>query len=364
MNDARQTVNAHSAIQSALPPNHSESLSRERNLRFLASLLFADDTPEQHCGMFRHEPGTLSTIPPPDNPERAAFARLLLAGIVVLAITLVAMFLDDHQDQPFMENLPIIRLAAAQAATVVHHTASFVVANMPTPTSLLLGGLPALLWASACLTFAGLLKRRFGVRTGYTRKTFHFLIFSSVVIVNLLWGTQGVCLFGAMTSLVIFSAIVCGSGNILYEAMAREKDAPYRTYFVIVPYLATLVGGMVSNVLFGQAAVVGYLVTGLGDAVGEPVGTRFGRHTYSVPSLGQLASTRSIEGSAAVCAVCLVAIASGLFLACSGQFSPTVLLVVPAFALLCTMLEAVSPHGWDNATLQIVPSFVAYLILG
>ena len=33
----------------------------------------------------------------------------------------------------------------------------------------------------------------------------------------------------------------------------------------------------------GSYAAVGYLVAGWGDAVGEPVGTRFGRHPYRVP---------------------------------------------------------------------------------
>ncbi|MDM8551389.1 hypothetical protein QUF72_14990 [Desulfobacterales bacterium HSG2] len=122
-----------------------------------------------------------------------------------------------------------------------------------------------------------------------------------------------VCLFGGMTTLVIFYAIFRGTGHILYEAMARETDEPHRTYYIVVPYFATLIGGLASNILFGQAAIVGYLVTGLGDAVGEPVGTRFGRHTYKVPSFRGVESVRSYEGSAAVLVVCTAAITVGLF---------------------------------------------------
>jgi hypothetical protein len=44
---------------------------------------------------------------------------------------------------------------------------------------------------------------------------------------------------------------------MLYEAMARETDAPHRTHYIIVPYFATLIGGLASNILFGPVAVVG-----------------------------------------------------------------------------------------------------------
>jgi hypothetical protein len=36
---------------------------------------------------------------------------------------------------------------------------------------------------------------------------------------------------------------------------------------------------------------------------------------------------------------------------------------IPLLALLCMVVEAVSPHGWDNATMQIIPAFLATLLL-
>ena len=50
---------------------------------------------------------------------------------------------------------------------------------------------------------------------------------------------------------------------MLYEAIAREKDEPRRTFFVLLPYFTTLAGGLASNILFGPFAVAGYLVTGV-----------------------------------------------------------------------------------------------------
>lgn len=228
----------------------------------------------------------------------------------------------------------------------------------------ILAGVPAgLIWAMACLLLAGYLKRSRGWKTGYTRKVFHFLIFFSVALIQRVWGTPLVCLFGGMTSLVLLYALFRGSGDILYEALAREKDAPLRTYFIVAPYLATLIGGLTSNIFWGSLAAVGYLVTGLGDAVGEPVGTRFGKHTYRVPGLGRVKAVRSLEGSAAVFLCCTLAIWLGVHLIPQLHLSQDAWFKLPLLGLACALVEAASPHGWDNATLQIVPTALAHYYL-
>ena len=239
---------------------------------------------------------------------------------------------------------------------------AFFAENFPGWRLIAIGGPLALLWSLGCLSFAGYLKRVRGLKTGYTRKTFHFLIFMSVVVIHSLSGTRAVCLFGSMTTLMIFYAVYRGSGNLLYEAMAREKDEPHRTYFIIIPYFATLIGGLSSNMLFGQAAVVGYLTAGLGDAVGEPVGTRFGRHTYRVPSVKGVTSRRSIEGSAAILVTCLLAFTAGIILRPRLQLSTGSIVFIPLAGILCAITEAISPHGWDNIPMQLVPSCLAWML--
>lgn len=246
---------------------------------------------------------------------------------------------------------------------MLERTISFFIDNFPPWRTVFIGGPIGFLWALGCLTFAGVMKRRKGLRTGYTRKIFHFLIFFSVAAVQWRWGTPIVCLFGGMTTCVVFLAIFLGPGNLLYEAMAREKDEPHRTHYIIVPYFATLIGGLVCNILFGPVAVVGYLVTGLGDAVGEPIGTKFGKHKYRVPSLTCVNAVRSWEGSAAVLAMCLVAIVTGIALAPEFSFTWRSFVIVPVLGLICAAAEAVSPHGWDNLTMQVIPTFFATLIL-
>ena len=238
----------------------------------------------------------------------------------------------------------------------------FFVANFPDAKMLAIGGPAGLAWAAACLIFAGYTKRRWKFKTGYTRKVFHFLIFGTVVAINARWGTRGVCLFGGMTSLVIVYALMRGEGHLMYEAMAREKDAPRRTYYIIVPYFATLAGGLAGSMIFPATAVLGFLVTGLGDAVAEPVGTRFGRHVYSVPAVSGVPSTRSLEGSAAVFIASVAALSFYFALAPQWELTVGSFSMIALIAAISTLVEAVSPHGWDNATLQVVPALMGAVL--
>ncbi len=237
----------------------------------------------------------------------------------------------------------------------------FLVTNMPPLKTILLFGPVGLLWASVCLIVAGMLKRRADWPTGYTRKTFHFLIFTSAVIVHAVWGTSTMCLFGGMTSLVILFAVLRGEGNLLFEAIAREKDAPRRAWFVVAPYFATLIGGVTSHVWFGShAAVAGMLVTGLADAIAEPVGTRFGKHPYRVITLTEATCTRTIEGSTAVFIASILSLVIAVQLHPDLQLSWSVMGIVFGVAAISTLVEAVSPHGWDNLTLQLLPSWLVW----
>ena len=110
----------------------------------------------------------------------------------------------------------------------------------------------------------------------------------------------------------------------------------------------------------GPVAVAGYLVTGLGDAIGEPAGTMFGRHHYRVRSLSAVPSTRSLEGSAAVFVMSVVALLLAAAVSPAIRITDFGILKTLVIAAAATLAEAVSPHGWDNATMQIVPTALAW----
>ncbi len=98
----------------------------------------------------------------------------------------------------------------------------FFIDNFPSWRAIAFGGPLGPAWSFAALWFAGKLKRN-GIRTGYTRKVFHFLIFTTVAVLQWRFVTPAVCLFGGMCTLAVFFAVWRGPGNMLHEAMARKK---------------------------------------------------------------------------------------------------------------------------------------------
>lgn len=242
----------------------------------------------------------------------------------------------------------------------------FFLDNLPTIRGVLIGGPVALVWAWWCLWVAGYLKCVKGYKTGYTRKLFHVLTFVTVVIVQVIWGISAVFVFGAMASLVIFYAVLRGPGYPLFEAMARERDAPHETYYIILPYIATLVGGVVSNILFGPLSIIGYLVVGIGDAAGEPIGTKWGKHVYSAPRIGigrSVPATRTYEGSLGVLVVSLLALVIAFAVSPQLHFTTRSIVALPLIALSCALVEAASPHGWDNTSMQIIPVLMTVALI-
>jgi phytol kinase len=226
---------------------------------------------------------------------------------------------------------------------------------------MILVGIPlALAYGGFAAWLAGWLRTKRGVRAPYTRKTFHFLIISAAAVVQLKWGLPGVSIFGGSLALLVLYAVWRGDGFPFYEAMARPSDAPHRSLFILVPLLTTALGGIISNLFFSPFAPVGYMVTGWGDAVGEPVGTRWGKHRFTVPSLAGVPATRSLEGSGAVFLMSFAASALTTTLLGHGDQA---LLVGLACAAAAVVVEAVSSHGLDNLTVQVAASAVAYWLL-
>jgi len=208
---------------------------------------------------------------------------------------------------------------------------------------------------------SGWLKVRRGFRTGDTRKIFHFVVFTTAALLRLKLGIEAVNLLGVIVAFHVGAALLQGDGTLLYEGLAREQDSPRRSLHIVLPFVATAVGGVASAALFGRFAAVGFAVAGWGDAVGEPIGSRFGRHRYRVPGIGGLAATRSLEGSFAVFAASWVAAA--LALTWIQDAAPLAVLTEALLvALAATALEAFTHHGLDNLTVQLGASAAAWAL--
>ena len=128
-----------------------------------------------------------------------------------------------------------------------------------------------------------------------------------------------------------------------------------------MPLATTALGGITANLFFYPYAFVGYLASGWGDAIGEPVGSRWGKHRYRVPSLARIRAERSWEGSLAV--FCLSTLGIMITL-CIVQVHPLRALWV---SLICgsvtAIVEGLSSHGLDNFTVQVAAAATAFLLL-
>lgn len=220
------------------------------------------------------------------------------------------------------------------------------------PLSILYG----LGWAAV----VAILHRR-GIAVAYTRKIYHFAVFTAAGVVHLIWQLPGVMVFGTTMALLVIAAVFHGPQNPLFLALARPRDEPHRRTFILIPLATTAAGGVLINILFPRFAYIGYLVCGWGDAVGEPVGMRWGRHRYRVPSMRGVPAERSIEGSAAVFLVGSIAATLGLQAGFGGSIPHLVGLGLTA-GIVAALVEAVSTHGLDNFTIQVAVAGILSLI--
>lgn len=218
----------------------------------------------------------------------------------------------------------------------------------------------ALTLGSVLAMGVALLRRR-GMRVAYTRKIFHFAIFSVAAVIHTVWSLPGTVVFGSVIAGMVLAAVAVGEGQPFYEALARDSDRPHRSLFILVPLVTTALGGLASALLAGPFASVGYLAAGWGDAVGEPIGARWGRHPYRVPSLAGVPAERTLEGSAGVFLVASVGSTLALW---SLGFGGATLAVGVACGAVAAGVEAVSHHGLDNLTVQVAASLVALWLLG
>lgn len=192
----------------------------------------------------------------------------------------------------------------------------------------------------------------------YPRKLFHVLIFSFATVLQLIIGIQAVVLFGIWTSLVIVLTMIWGRTFWFFHALTRPQEISRERICILLAWAATLLGGLVSNFFFPTTAFLGYWIVGWGDALAEPIGLRWGKHFYKIPFYGKGSAKRSLEGS---CGVFLGSFVAGVG---SGWLLHLSMVQTVELGLLCgvtaSFVEAISPYGLDNGTVQIAVSGLAH----
>lgn len=229
---------------------------------------------------------------------------------------------------------------------------------LPTWTELCLFVPSFLLLSILFFEVSARLKAKLKWRTGDSRKCFHAFVFLTAAVINGLGDLSTLCLFGFVVSMCIGYALLRADSHLWYEVMARPQDAPHRTRYIIYPWLSTFLGGCVSQIISPSAAVAGFLVVGIGDALAEPVGIRWGRHIYRIKFIPWLRNAqRSLEGSLSVF------LSSWVIYFClidSVQGNVFMLAWVTMSAMVVTVVEALSPHGWDNFFLQVMGTMLLF----
>jgi phytol kinase len=222
---------------------------------------------------------------------------------------------------------------------------------------------PVLIIAIVAAILSGRMKQK-GIRTPYTRKAFHFVIFSLAGILQYYYGLHAVSLLGGVVFIMVLITAMKGDKWWFYKALARETDAPHQKKFIILPLIATATGGILSNIFFPSTAFIGYFVGGWGDAVGEPVGTKWGKHRYTVPTLFGVRTTRSIEGSTAVMLVSTVIASVCLYQIPAFHLNiGTSLFYGSVCGIAAACVEAASSHGLDNLTMQVAAAGILHWLV-
>jgi dolichol kinase len=126
----------------------------------------------------------------------------------------------------------------------------------------------------------------------------------------------------------------------------------------MIPLLATFLGGVSSNMLFPSIAFCGYLIAGIGDAVGELFGAPLGKHLYMPLSKLGFLNKKSYEGSFAVFVFSFIVLA--IILPQIQNTTHHFLTLSFIIAFIVTLIEAYSPPACDNFFMQLVPNFLIF----
>lgn len=217
------------------------------------------------------------------------------------------------------------------------------------------------------LVFAGVIvglsvffKERFGFTPTLTRKIFHILTFTAAAYILQFLGKTSLFIFGTIMVLVILPAVFRGRTSRFYQALVRKTTPDNGHVSILLPLAATALGGTFSLLLFGQLAIIGLLISGWADGMAEIVGSKWGKIRYNFLKKGESAASRSLEGSLAFLITAFIAIMVA-FRLLQMPLTENILLALP-IVLCSTLIEALSPGGTDNFTVQVGASGLAFLL--
>jgi len=143
--------------------------------------------------------------------------------------------------------------------------------------------------------------------------------------------------------------------STMFLSIDRPEDCPNTLWWLFTQILAGYIIFVPAVIFFVRNGLAGLiwiplLIIAFGNGLAEPVGIRFGRHTYKIYAFfSKKKYVRSLEGSACVFLASIFVIV--VFHSSFTQLQFIIALVFIPF--LMTFVEAFSPHTWDTPTLYL-----------
>jgi len=200
-----------------------------------------------------------------------------------------------------------------------------------------------------------LLRRAGGRSNDFTRKFIHVGVGMWVVGTVFLFETWYMALIPPLTFIVI-NTISYFRGT--FKAMETGDKGNLGTIYFPISFAAVIYCFWSMPVLM----VASMMPLTWGDAQAALVGRRHGHHRYTV-----LGRTRSIEGSVAMLFWSWITTSLALFCLPPLLGKPPInallaLIYGGATAVICTLVEALSPWGIDNLTIPLAAGLVLYVL--
>lgn len=221
-------------------------------------------------------------------------------------------------------------------------------------------------WVTLCLIafFLGLWVSKKNIKVNYTRKVFHFFLFFITIFLESIFPYKGTVLTIALSGGIFLICISTLAEPFrknsfflrnVFASIDRPEDQPYTLLWISTQLFTTYMALIIMLMWFTKyhrepLLFIVVLIAAIGDGLAEPVGIKLGRHKYKVRALFTKRSyTRSFEGSLCVFLSGILAI-----IVLKQHLSPIeFLLAMVIIPLGMTLVEALSPHTWDEPFLYI-----------
>lgn len=211
----------------------------------------------------------------------------------------------------------------------------------------------------------GQLVKHKGMKVNYTRKINHFVLFFIPLFLDRSLAYEksfGFFTLGAVAAVLSLAIYIEPIRKkvppiaTMFISFDRPEDRPYTLFWLSTQLAAGYMVLLPMVVLFYYNDLMAWiflpvLINGIGDGLAEPVGVRYGRHSYTARAFfSSKKYVRTLEGSSCVFLATILIVAFFHATFTPGQLVAA-LIVLP---LLMTLAEAISPHTWDTPFLFMV----------